>query len=260
MKTAIVGGALSGNIVIESLPGPSRVVLDLDYSGIDAAALARAYPWDKKYRVFSNLTGTLNGWFEGKAQELRTFPEWPISNRISGGHRSLVPLPLAGSTEYEIRPGQARVANADVRFYSTTVRANGLIHETTSDLKVVMNSSNLKDLAFVYSNANGRGSFDGTLSGPIARPLLDGQFTLQNHVHRDWTIQNAAGGIELDTSTEKAELRKCSNYSRRIAKYSSAAPQTCMDRRLICGFNRIGFTGADSESIPQARRRRNLFR
>ena len=126
MKTAIVGGALTGNIVIENLPGPSRVVLDLDYSGIDAAALARAYPWDQKYRVFSNLTGTLNGWFEGKLKlydfsGMASFQ--PYSPAATEG---LVPLPLAGSTEYEIRPGQARVANADVRFYATTVQANGL--------------------------------------------------------------------------------------------------------------------------------------
>jgi len=206
IKTAIVGGALTGNIVIENLPGPSRVVLDLDYSGIDAAALARAYPWDQKYRVFSNLTGTLDGWFEGKLKRydfsgMASFQ--PYSPPATEG---LVPLPLAGSTDYEISSGQAKVANADVRLYSTTVRANGLIHETASDLKVVMNSSNLKDLAFVYSNANGSGSFDGTLSGPIARPLFAGQFTLQNHVHRDWTIQKAAGGVELDTRTEKAEL------------------------------------------------------
>jgi len=207
LKTAIVGGALAGNIVVEHLPGPSRVLLDLDYTDIDAAALARAYPWDEKYRIFSNMTGTLNGWFEGKLKRYDFSGMAGLQPYTPAATAGLVPLPLGGSTEYQVRPGEARVANANIRFYSTTVRANGLIHETSSDLKVALDSSNLKDLVFIYSNANGTGSFDGTVSGPIARPLLAGQFTLQNHVYHDWTIQKAAGGVVLDTSTEKAELR-----------------------------------------------------
>src|SRR6185503_15399175 len=66
MQSEIAGGRVSGNIVVDGVPGTAHVLLDLDYAGIDAASLARAYPWDRKYRVFSNLTGTLNGWFEGK--------------------------------------------------------------------------------------------------------------------------------------------------------------------------------------------------
>jgi translocation and assembly module TamB len=207
LKTMAAGGALSGNAVVENLPGPSRVNLDLGYAGVDAAALTRAYPWDPKYRIFSNATGTLKGWFEGKLVrfdfsghvDLKSYPPAPT--------QSVVALPVDGSTNYEIRPGQARVSNADVRFYSTAVKADGLIHPTVSDMKVIMNSSNLKDAAFLYSDANGSGSFDGTLTGRIARPVLNGEFTIQNHAYRRWKIQQAAGGVRLDTEAETADLR-----------------------------------------------------
>ena len=66
VKTGLAGGSVTGDIVVENLPGSSRVVLNLDYAGVDAAALARTYPWDPKYRITSNTTGTMNGWFEGK--------------------------------------------------------------------------------------------------------------------------------------------------------------------------------------------------
>jgi autotransporter translocation and assembly factor TamB len=70
-----------------------------------------------------------------------------------------------------------------------------------------MMSSNLKDLAFLYPDANGSGSFKGSLSGQIAKPLLNGEFTLENHAYRQWTIQHAAGGVRLDLQAETAELK-----------------------------------------------------
>lgn len=207
MKTQIVGGTTTGNVVIEQLPGQSRVNLDLDYAGVDAAALARAYPWDPKYRIFSRLTGTLNGWFEGKFEYFDLSGHADFKAYLPRQTEGLVALPLDGSTNYRVRPGEAQVANADVRLYSTAVRADGLIHETRSDLKLSMTSSNLKDASFLYSDANGSGSFDGTLSGRIAEPVFTGDVTLHNHVFRDWTIQDAAGFVEFNTRTENFVLR-----------------------------------------------------
>ncbi len=207
MKSAIIGGSVSGNAVIDNLPGESRVNLDIDYDGVDAAQMARAYPWDPKYRVFSTMTGTLNGWFEGKLARFDFSGHAAFKSYTPGGTAGLIPLPLDGSTDYATQPGQARVSNADVRFYSTAVKAEGLIHRTMSDLVVHAVSSNLKDITFLYSDANGSGSFDGQLTGRIAAPVLNGSFTADNHVYRgQWKIQHATGTARLDTMLENAFL------------------------------------------------------
>src|SRR5262249_39387639 len=119
----------------------------------------------------------------------------------------VVALPLDGSTEYNLTPDEARVANADVRLHSTTLKADGVIQNTTANLKLNVDSSDLKDIALLYADAKGSGSFNGSISGALAKPILDGEFTLQNHVYRDRTIQHAAGGVRLDLMTENAVLR-----------------------------------------------------
>jgi translocation and assembly module TamB len=207
IKMGFAGGSVAGDVVVENLPGTERVVLNLDYAGLDAAAFARAYPWDPRYRVFSKLTGTMNGWFQGRLVRFEFGGHANLQSYAPPQVPDIVALPLDGGTDYQIRPGEARVANADVRLYSTNVKADGLIHATMSDLKVNLASSNLKDIAFVYADANGTGTFNGSLTGRLARPLLDGEFTLQNHVFRQWKIEQAAGGVRLDTTSENAELR-----------------------------------------------------
>jgi translocation and assembly module TamB len=207
MKSRVVDGAVSGDIVIENVPGTAKVLLDLDYNGINAADLAKAYPWDPKYRIYSKLTGSLNGWFEGKLDRYEFSGHAALAGYKPPAVRQLIALPLTGSTDYNVRPGQARVTNTKMQFYSTAVQADGLIHKTASQLKVVMQSSDLRNLAFLYGDANGQATFDGTLSGPISTPLLAGMFTLQDHVYRDWKIQYAAGGVRLNTKSEMVDLQ-----------------------------------------------------
>ncbi|HYR41467.1 MAG TPA: translocation/assembly module TamB domain-containing protein [Terriglobia bacterium] len=207
LKTGLIGGSVTGNVVVENVPGPAHVILNVDYSRIDAAGLARAYPWDPKYRVFSSMTGTLNGWFEGKLARFEFGGHADLSSYTPNPEPDTIALPLDGSVDYQVRPGQAKVANADLRLYSTSVKAEGLIDPAMSDIQVNVASSNLKDIAFVYADANGTGSFDGLLTGAIARPVLDGEFTLQNHAFRQWKIQQASGGVRLDTGGEVATLR-----------------------------------------------------
>jgi len=235
MKMGFAGGAVAGDVVVENLPGPERVVLNLDYSHLDAGAFVRAYPWDPQYRVFSNLTGTMNGWFEGRLVRFEFGGHANLQSYAPPQVPGIVALPLDGGTDYQIRPGEARVANADVRLYSTSVKADGLIHATMSDLKVNLDSSNLKDIAFVYSDANGTGRFNGSLTGRIAKPLLDGEFTLQNHVFRQWKIEKAAGGVRLDTDSETAELRNVhitQGESEILVNGSSALNGTTTDLRV----------------------------
>ncbi len=201
-----MGGSAFGDATVENLPGPSRVVLNVKYSNIDAARLTRAYPWDAKYRIFSTAGGTLNGWFEGKLVRFDFSGHVDLNSYAPPAIAGIVALPLDGSTDYNLVPGQARVTNAAGRFQSTTVKADGLIHATMSDLHVNAASSDLRNLAFLYPEANGSGTFNGTVSGNIAKPLLSGEFTLENHVYRQWKIQYAAGGVRFNVATENAAL------------------------------------------------------
>src|SRR5205814_2371656 len=131
LRANIAGGLAAGSVSIEEIPGPSRVIIDVDYSGIDSAALARVYPWDPKYQIYSRLTGTLQGWFEGKmeryvfAGDAAFKPYGPRSTPPNS-----VPLSLEGKTDFRIQPKEVRVANADVHFGSTHITADGLIHES----------------------------------------------------------------------------------------------------------------------------------
>jgi translocation and assembly module TamB len=207
VKTRLIDGGVSGNVLVEHLPGPSRVLIDLDYAGVDGAALARAYPWDPKYRIFSRLTGTLNGWFEGRLARYVFTGHANLAAYNPSNLTNVVALPLDGSTDYRVVPGQAAIANCDVRFFSTSITASGLIEANSSDLAVTMTSSNLKDLSFLYSDANGSGSFKGALTGPISKPTLSGEFSLQDYKYQRWTIQQAQGGVLLDTASENVEFK-----------------------------------------------------
>ncbi|PYS50646.1 MAG: hypothetical protein DMG13_20575, partial [Acidobacteria bacterium] len=205
-KTTLIDGAVTGNVVVEQLPGPSRVRLDIDYNGVDGAALARAYPWDPKYRIFSRLTGNLDGWFEGKLTDYDFSGHANLSPYSPPDTTNIVALPLEGSTDHRLRPDEANISNGDMRFYSTNVMGSGVIHAKASNLMVTMASSNLKDLSFLYADANGSGTFNGSFTGPISTPVLAGDFTLQNYKYQQWTLQNAQGGVGLDTAVENVEF------------------------------------------------------
>ncbi len=93
-----------------------------------------------------------------------------------------------------MRNGSARLLNADVRLGETRIMAEGLVHPTDSDMRVSLESSDLRNAGFIYSDANGSGTFKGTLTGPIATPILNGDFTIQNHTYqKTWRIEGASG-------------------------------------------------------------------
>jgi len=88
------------------------------------------------------------------------------------------------------------------------VSASGRVVGTDQlDLTVNLMSSNLADIKFIYPDANGQGSFKGTVKGPVATPVLDGTVTLDGHKYREWTIQHAEGGVKVDTAKQLATLR-----------------------------------------------------
>src|SRR5262249_14893367 len=111
-----------------------------------------------------------------------------------------------GSTDFAITPGRARLSNASGQFDSTHIKADGVIDGRNSDLSVSIDSANLRDAYFIDSTANGVGTFSGRLTGAIAKPVLDGNFTLENYTAANWTLQKATGQVSVTTATESAVL------------------------------------------------------
>ena len=206
-RNDFVGGSVSGDAEVENLPGPSRVLVNLKYANIDAAGLRRAFPWDPRYRIYSTASGTLNGWFEGKLRLFDFSGHVDLKSYQPATAANITVLPLDGSTDFSLTPDETRVVKADMRLHSTEVKAEGLIHSTRSDLKVNVSSPDTRDIAFLYPDANGSATFVGAVSGAIAKPLLSGEFTLDNHAYRQWKIQHAAGDIRLDLAAENAVLK-----------------------------------------------------
>jgi autotransporter translocation and assembly factor TamB len=207
-KNSILGGSSSGQVEVDNLPGPgpSRVTLDVEYRDINAADLARVYLWDPKYRIFSSATGNLSGWFEGRLDQFDISGHADLKSFNPPSQGGGVALPLDGSMDYRLRPHEEQLSNADLRLYSTAFQTGGLIQGAAADLKLNVKSPNLKDLSFIYADANGSGTFNGTLTGQIEKPVLSGQFTLQNHKFPKGTVQNVGGTVRLDMNAGKVDL------------------------------------------------------
>ncbi len=216
------------------------------------------YPWDPKYRIVSTVGGKIRGWFEGKFERYDVNGHADLKSFTPSTTNAVVPLPLDGSLDYQLRPREARVSNGALQFYSTAIRADGLILPRMSDLKVNVNSADLKDLSFIYADANGSGSFDGTITGDIAKPLLTGEFRLQNHKYKEWTIQLAAGGVRLDTQMETAsfkDVRVTQGNSFVVVNGSAALSGSPLDLRVQS--NRV--TGNDLQPFVQQRNISGIF-
>jgi autotransporter translocation and assembly factor TamB len=115
-------------------------------------------------------------------------------------------LPVDGTLSFALRPGIATVTNGNFHLFSTSVVADGSIGMENLNLKVQMASSDLRNLSFLYADANGTGSFEGVLSGAIKTPQVQGTFDLRKYKYQDWTIEQAAGMARLDTGTNAATL------------------------------------------------------
>jgi translocation and assembly module TamB len=204
--TKIMGGTATGSVIVAPLPGSARVTLALEYADIDAAQLARLYPWDQKYMVYSQASGRLNGWFEGRLDRYDVEGESQLTAYSPQAIPGVIAFPTSGTVTFAARPGEIDIRSSDVRFFDTTIQANGQIQQMQAALNVRMRSSNLANLHFLYKEANGEGSFDGTLKGSIEKPQLSGNFVLDRLKYREWTIQHAAGAASLDTQTEVATL------------------------------------------------------
>ena len=204
LRMSLVGGTVTGNANVLSLPGSPRVEIDLGYEEIDTAGLRRAYPWDRKYMIHSVATGTIDGWFEGKFRDFDFSGAATLQSADVPRDSDSVDLAVAGSTTFRATPESVRLSEATARFGSSNIRADGRIDRMDSSLQVTLESTDLGDLRFLYEPANGTGRFEGSISGPIASPQTSGRFTVRSFRHEGRTIDSlggeatlTAGGLEL---------------------------------------------------------------
>ena len=228
----IGGGRAKGNISVTDLPGDPKTRLDVEFSQVDGSKFYRDYPWDAKYRIYSRLSGILKGSFEGAMEKYRFSGNANLDGYPAATLPGVVALPLTGSSGFEISDGHARLIHADVRLRETRVVAEGLIHPSASDLQVSLESSDLSEVSFIYGDANGSGTFQGTLKGPISKPLLDGSFTLQKHMYeKKWAADQVSGAVRFDSSTLAADLRR--------VRITQGKSEIQVDGRLVLGGSPI---------------------
>ena len=207
VKVAVLDGTASGNISAIPIPGMPKVTVDLDYSGVNAAQLVRLYPWDPKYILNSSAQGHLKGWFEGHLERYEFEGNSVLSPYSSQLGSEVVSVPAQGTVEFAIKPGEATIKNASLRLFETDIRSQGKIIGTQADLTVDLESPNLTALNFLYPDANGKGSFKGTLKGPFQKPILDGNVVVEGYKFREWTVRHAEGSARLDVQNQVAEFR-----------------------------------------------------
>jgi autotransporter translocation and assembly factor TamB len=199
------GGAAEGSVILAGASAGARATIDIRYHDLDSAELERLYPWDPQYRVYSKLDGVINGWVEGRFErydlkgnaQLTAYPPKAIPETVA--------LPLDGQGAYAIRPGNVTVTGGQARFFATTVEADGAIGSEWN-MKVKLTSSDLRNLFFIHREANGAGSFSGTLTGPLKQPVASGAFDVTAHHHKEWTIERIAGTARVDTGAGTANL------------------------------------------------------
>ena len=156
--------------------------------------------------IYSKAQGHLQGWFERDLTQYEFEGDSLLTSYAPEPTPGVVAFPAAGPVTFAIKPGEMQIKSADLHIFDTTVQASGKIVGTEADLTINLASSNLEDLKFLYPDANGKGSFKGTLKGPTEKPTLEGNVVLDGYKYRDLTIQHAEGSAKLDTRTETADL------------------------------------------------------
>jgi len=213
LSARVLDGTAQGVVVIDQVPGVPRVTANLNYTDVDVAQLARVYPWDPKYVIYSRADGELSGWFEGSLERYEFEGDSTLTSYRLGSPdtSSTNAFPVDGYLAFALKPGQTDIKRSDLRLFNSSVKASGrIVGNAQADLVVDVTSANLADFRPLYPDANGKGSFKGTIKGAIAKPVLDGEVTLDGHKYRDWTVEHAEGGVRLDMGTEMATLRNIS--------------------------------------------------
>jgi len=208
LTAGVFSGSAGGSAVVSMQSGQPHIAFDVDYMHVDSAQLVRAFPWDPKYRIYSSLDGHLRGWFEGNPTRYELAGNSVLLSYSPQPQAGIVSLPVSGTLTFALRPGLTEISSADLRLHETSVRGSGKILGSEPDLSVDVVSSNLSNLDFLYPDANGKGSFKGTVKGPLEKPVLDGVVTVDSYKYREWTIQNAEGTVKLDMQTELADLKE----------------------------------------------------
>jgi hypothetical protein len=235
LSAGVLGGTATGEITVVSIPGPAHFNLNLAYNNIDGMAMAKAFPWDRKYRIESRVSGKMQGWFEGRLERYEFTGDASLAAATIKAESGVVSLPLDGTLAFTLRPKEADISRANLLYRSTSIVADGPVNASGMKLNVRMASSDLSDLRFLYADANGTGSFEGILTGSPKSPIAEGTFDLRQHKYRDWTIELASGTARLDMPAGKATVsgvRVVQGQSQITLNGTTGLDGTNMDLRL----------------------------
>ena len=208
LSAAALGGtAKGGNISLSPLPGNPHVKFDLDYAEVDTVQLARFYPWDPKYVISARAQGHVQGWADDRFARYELEGDALLTANTAELASDKTVLPTQGNIRFAMKPGEIDVRSGDLRLFEARIVTQGKIAGSNADLVVDFDSPDLSAFRFLYPDANGKGSFKGTVRGPLQQPVLDGDVVIDGYKYQDWTIRHAEGSARLNLQTELAEVK-----------------------------------------------------
>jgi translocation and assembly module TamB len=206
LSVSLLGGTISGTastVVTADMP---RFAVDVQYRDFDVAQLTDYYRWDPQYVVFSTVSGHAVGWIENRGAVYELNVDSELAAYTPAATPGVTPFPLSGTASFVARPGDIELKSSNIDFFDTSVQASGQVREMDSALTLTVSSRNLANLRFLYKDANGAGSFQGTAKGPLRTPILDGKVAVDGYQYDKWTIRHAEGDVVLDTRAKVAKV------------------------------------------------------
>jgi len=214
LDTDFAGGEARGSVNISPLPGSPVIEVDLTYENIDPQFFDDLFPWGADYVRGSAAAGTLRGWLRGGFDDFDL--EGDLTLVPGGPDVRSAPPSVTGSTAFRGRPGAIEVEGLAAEFGRTRAQANGLISSEVLSLDAVLDSADLSELAFLYRGLprgispgpGDSGRFAGRISGSMADPVFDGDFTaIVGNTRAEASGRISSASLALDAVVVSADLR-----------------------------------------------------
>lgn len=236
----IFNGRASGNATIATSPrGASRVRADfegVDVGGLIATVSGRAVP------LTGEATGTADLRFPGTNYKLAS---GRLEAEFAGatGRDETARTPVTGQIAVNAERGDFQIERADLRTGQTELTARGnFSFERGSNLAVNLNSSDAAELQRVVNSTGllpdveeqlqnfgvelaGDLRFDGTLTGGLDSPLVNGRFELSALNVRGRTLGALSADIESDGAATRIRNGRLSEPDGGGAQFSAVIPR-----------------------------------
>ena len=217
IHAALLGGELTGNMIMRDLAGKSQSHLVAALHGISMADLKTLANSPSLRQV--NLNGRINA--DADAKWGRTFDNMvAVTNATMNasiapakGNAAAVPMNGIIHARYANATKVISLSNSFIRLPQTALNLNGTVSDRSA-LEIQLQSSNLHELENIANEFRAPGSqplglygaanFNGTVRGSMAAPHLNGQLTATNlRVHdTQWRLLRS----NVDASPSAASL------------------------------------------------------